>query len=173
LSQDQVTWMASETGRGILDPDSEDQSNTQGKPRKKNTRRTRKKALFSVLRALFLRGCKGAKIEPQVHPLIRLYPVGYDCIINPTSESRLDANTGIGLIEAKDRRVGKLHITALYADVEGKILGSDWKTVEGLLNEQTYNQIMKEGISQLCTDLAQKCKTNIQCTIIATPHRYH
>jgi hypothetical protein len=72
-----------------LNPDSEAQSNTQRKPRKKAHGEHREKKLFSVFSVRFFRGCKRAKIEPQLHPLNRLYPVGYDCIINTTWESRL------------------------------------------------------------------------------------
>jgi hypothetical protein len=37
----------------------------------------------------FFRGCKGAKAEPQVHDLNRIYSAGYDRIVNPTSKPRL------------------------------------------------------------------------------------
>ncbi len=52
----------------------------------------------------------------------------------------------IGFKTVEDRHVCRLHITIFYADEKGKILGSDWKTLEGLLSEETYNRIMEEGI---------------------------
>jgi hypothetical protein len=87
-------WLFPPGGQGdkslplLLNPDSEGQSNKQRKPRKKNKRGTPK---WFFLRVFFLRGCKGAEAEPQVHPLNRLYPAGCDRKINSTSESRLNA----------------------------------------------------------------------------------
>jgi Ca-activated chloride channel homolog len=40
----------------------------------------------------------------------------------------------------------KLHMTVFYADAKGKILGSDWKVLEGQLKEATYDQAMKSGV---------------------------
>ena len=45
-----------------------------------------------------------------------------------------------------DRHACKLHITVFYSNGKEKILGSDWKTLEGLLTEENYNQAMKKGI---------------------------
>jgi Ca-activated chloride channel homolog len=52
----------------------------------------------------------------------------------------------IELAIVKNSRPCKLHIVVLYADEKGKILGSDWKKLEGLLSEETYNQIRERGI---------------------------
>jgi hypothetical protein len=52
---------------------------------------------------------------------------------------------GTGFRE-KDRRTCKLYVGVLYGDAERKILGSEWKTIQGSLSEQLYNQTVKEGI---------------------------
>jgi hypothetical protein len=45
------------------------------------------------------------------------------------------------------RHACRLHITVFYADSKGKILGSDWRVLEGQLKEETFNQAMKSGVS--------------------------
>jgi hypothetical protein len=41
----------------------------------------------------------------------------------------------------------KLRIAAFYADSKGKILGSDWRVLEGQLKDDTYAQALKSGVS--------------------------
>ena len=52
----------------------------------------------------------------------------------------------IELTIVKDRRPCKLYVVVFYADENGKILGSNWKKIEGLLSEEAYDQIRERGI---------------------------
>jgi VWFA-related protein len=58
---------------------------------------------------------------------------------------QIDA-AGIGFTSVGDRHACKLHITVFYSNAKEKILGSDWKTLEGLLTEENYLRAMKKGI---------------------------
>lgn len=64
------------------------------------------------------------------------------------SQLKLDVRihiSGTGFGE-KDSRTCKLYVGVLYGDAEGNILGSDWKTIQGSWSEQSYDQVVKEGI---------------------------
>jgi hypothetical protein len=77
----------------------------------KNTRRTPKKALFSVLRWFFTWLQRG-QIEPQVHSLNQLHLAGYDCIINPISESRFKtAPQSLGSVRLSTFAIWKMPIS--------------------------------------------------------------
>jgi Ca-activated chloride channel homolog len=43
-------------------------------------------------------------------------------------------------------RTCKFYVGVLYGDAEWNILGSDLKTIQGSLSEQSYDQVVKEGI---------------------------
>jgi VWFA-related protein len=45
-----------------------------------------------------------------------------------------------------DLHTCKLHITVFYINDNGKILGSDWRILEGRLKEETYQQTLKSGL---------------------------
>ncbi len=45
-----------------------------------------------------------------------------------------------------DKRACRLHITIFLIDDKGKILGSEWKILEGALREETYKQALSLGI---------------------------
>jgi Ca-activated chloride channel homolog len=53
---------------------------------------------------------------------------------------------GIKFKAVGDRHACKLYIAVFYADAKGKILGSDWRIIDKLLSEKTYNRIMNTGI---------------------------
>ena len=53
---------------------------------------------------------------------------------------------GIGSIEEKDRRTCKLYLAVLYADAKGQILGAEWKTVRGVLSDESYDIAIRDGI---------------------------
>jgi VWFA-related protein len=63
---------------------------------------------------------------------------------------RVDLQIDFSKVAAKiieGRYACKLRITVFYADSKGKILGSDWRILEGQLKEETYNQAVKSGVS--------------------------
>jgi len=65
-------------------------------------------------------------------------------------EVRLDLQIDFRRISFKNiegSHAFKLRITAFYADSKGKILGSDWKVLEGELKEDMYFQTLKSGMS--------------------------
>ncbi len=47
---------------------------------------------------------------------------------------------------AQNRYLCKLHVTIFYTNRGGKILGSQWRTIEGELKEDTYQQALENGI---------------------------
>ena len=47
---------------------------------------------------------------------------------------------------AQNRYLCRLHVTIFYTNRNGKILGSECRTVEGQLDEDTYKQALKTGI---------------------------
>jgi VWFA-related protein len=55
------------------------------------------------------------------------------------------AGDGFKIVEGK--HVCKLRIAVFYATPKGKILGSDWRGIEGQLSDETYQQALKTGIS--------------------------
>jgi VWFA-related protein len=61
-------------------------------------------------------------------------------------ELQIDA-AGIVFKTIEDRHACRLRISVFYATANGKILGSDWKMIEGAFREATYNQAMIGGIS--------------------------
>jgi Ca-activated chloride channel homolog len=71
----------------------------------------------------------------------------------------------IGLAIVNDRRPCKLHIVVFYANEKRKILGSDWKKLEGLLSEETYNQIREGGIS-VSTTIPIKAQNQILKVVV-------
>jgi hypothetical protein len=72
------------------------------------------------------------KVDSQGQPQLRL-DIGIDF-------------AGLSFTEEKGIHACNLHVGVLYTDREGNILGTDWKKVQGQLNEQSYDRIMKEGI---------------------------
>jgi len=53
----------------------------------------------------------------------------------------------IAFKSVEGRHACKLRITVFYADSKGKILGSDWRILEGQLKDETFNQAVKSGLS--------------------------
>jgi Ca-activated chloride channel family protein len=53
----------------------------------------------------------------------------------------------IAVRRTEDRYACKVRITVFYADSKGKILGSDWRILEGQLKEETYQQAVKSGVA--------------------------
>jgi len=47
---------------------------------------------------------------------------------------------------AQGRYLCKLHVTIFYTNRGGKILGSQWRTIEGKLKEDIYKQALEKGI---------------------------
>ena len=51
----------------------------------------------------------------------------------------------------QNRYACKLHVTVFYTDKDGKMLGSDWKTIEGELKADTYLAALEKGLSYTVT----------------------
>jgi hypothetical protein len=66
------------------------------------------------------------------------------------SQIRVDLQidfSGVGFKTVGDRRTCKLHIAVFSADEKGKILDPEFRTLEGTLQEETYNRVLKAGMS--------------------------
>jgi hypothetical protein len=62
---------------------------------------------------------------------------------------KVDLNIDSSRIHFKaeqNRYLCKLHITIFYSNRGGKILGSQWRAVEGELKEDTYQQALEKGL---------------------------
>jgi Ca-activated chloride channel homolog len=54
--------------------------------------------------------------------------------------------SGITFINVENRHNCRLRVAVFYATEKGKILGSDWRMIEGALSEETYARVIKTGI---------------------------
>jgi VWFA-related protein len=72
---------------------------------------------------------------------------------------------GIKMADEMDRRACRLYVGVFYGDAEGNILGSDWKTVQGLLNEPSFAKTLKEGIL-VSTTIPVKAKGQITKVVV-------
>jgi hypothetical protein len=54
--------------------------------------------------------------------------------------------SGIAFKTVDGRRCCKLQVAVFYANSKRKILGSDWKIIEGRLSDEAYNRIAQTGI---------------------------
>lgn len=66
------------------------------------------------------------------------------------SEIKVDLQidiAGIAFKEAEGKHACKIRVVIFYADEKGKILGADWRAIEGALSEETYIRAKKTGIS--------------------------
>ncbi len=66
------------------------------------------------------------------------------------SQIRVDLQidfSGVGFKTVGDRRTCKLHLAVFSADERGKILDPEFRTLEGTLQEETYNRVLKAGMS--------------------------
>jgi VWFA-related protein len=52
---------------------------------------------------------------------------------------------GIRFKEVDSKRACKLRVAVFYAQENGKILGSDWKKIDGLISDGTYNNLLQGG----------------------------
>ncbi len=55
--------------------------------------------------------------------------------------------SGVGFKTVGNRRTCRLHLAVFSADERGKILGPEFRTIEGTLQEETYNRVIKTGMS--------------------------
>lgn len=46
----------------------------------------------------------------------------------------------------RGRHSCKVRVAVFYASEKGKIFGSDWRTIEGQLSEETYDRVLKTGV---------------------------
>jgi VWFA-related protein len=53
--------------------------------------------------------------------------------------------SGIRFKEVDSKRACKLRVAVFYATENGKILGSDWKKIDGLVGNETYNSLLQGG----------------------------
>jgi hypothetical protein len=53
----------------------------------------------------------------------------------------------IDFTKVEERRACKVHVVTFYANEKGKMLGSDWKKIEGLLDKDNYDRTVKFGMS--------------------------
>ena len=91
-----------------------------------NGRGDKGRTIFGICSSLLATDAKG---QQQIQ---------LDFYINPAE---------IGFKTVKDRRLCNLDIAIFHADKKGRILNYDWKRLEGLLSEEDYNRITKNGIS--------------------------
>lgn len=66
------------------------------------------------------------------------------------SQIRVDLQidfAGVGFKIVGERRTCKLHLAVFSADERGKTLDSEFRTLEGTLREETYNRVLKAGMS--------------------------
>jgi Ca-activated chloride channel homolog len=54
---------------------------------------------------------------------------------------------GVGFKTVGDRRTCKLHLAVFFADERGKTFDPEFRTLEGTLQEETYNRVLKAGMS--------------------------
>ncbi len=59
----------------------------------------------------------------------------------------------------------KLRIAAFYVDSKGKLLGSDWRVLEGQLKDETYNQALQAGVSFSLTVPLKESKQIIKVVV--------
>jgi hypothetical protein len=57
------------------------------------------------------------------------------------------ALAGIGFKMVEGKHACKLRIAIFYANSKRKILGSEWRILEGQLSDETYYEALKTGIS--------------------------
>jgi Ca-activated chloride channel homolog len=62
---------------------------------------------------------------------------------------------GIGFKPVGNRHTCRLHIAVFYVDKKRDYFDSEWRTLEGQLKEETYNQVMRNGLS-FSMDVPQK-----------------
>jgi Ca-activated chloride channel homolog len=78
-------------------------------------------------------------------------------------DTRIHINgTGFG---EKNRRTCKLYVGVLYFDAEGNLLGTDWKSLQESFGEQSYAQVVKEGIL-VSTTIPIKAKKQIVKVVV-------
>lgn len=53
---------------------------------------------------------------------------------------------GIQFRSVEEGRTCRLQVAIFYADSKGKILGSEWKMIEGKMGDETYRRMQKTGI---------------------------
>jgi hypothetical protein len=76
------------------------------------------------------------------------------------TEKQIDANgkpqikidlhidfAGIAFKIAGNQYTCKIHIAVFDVDAKGRILGSEWQTLEGKLSGESYNQIIRDGLA--------------------------
>jgi Ca-activated chloride channel homolog len=66
------------------------------------------------------------------------------------SQIRVDLQinfSGVGFKTVGDRRTCRLYLAVFSADERGKILDPEFRTLEGTLQEETYNRVIKAGMS--------------------------
>ena len=55
--------------------------------------------------------------------------------------------SGIGFKTVGDRHACTLHVAVFSTDEKGKTLGRELRTLEGMMREETYNRVLKAGMS--------------------------
>jgi Ca-activated chloride channel family protein len=60
-------------------------------------------------------------------------------------ELKIDSSR-VQFSSAQNRYFCKLHVAIFYADKNGKILGSEWKTLAGQFEEATYRKALEQGL---------------------------
>ncbi len=73
---------------------------------------------------------------------------------NGQPQVKLDLNipaAGILFKDVESKHACKLRVVVFYAKENGKVLGSDWKKIEGFVGNDTYNRIVQNGYSYSVT----------------------
>ncbi len=89
-------------------------------------------------------------VDPDLHEIPFAVSTQEQKLSNGQMQLKIDLKidfSGIVFSRAEERRACKVHIAVFYANEKGKMLGSDWKKIDGSLDPNTHDRAVKSGMS--------------------------